>query len=254
MNFIKKVVAAIVIMALVTIAIALFLTSDITKTADKFFDAVKSNNYDEAYSLLSTDFKKDTSKRQLKAYLEKHALNQAKSTSWNSRSIKGNRAKVTGTLSTESGMSIPVMVTFAKGTEWKINAIRKLLAGVRDTEQIPSQEEQRKLIGETMHLFALSVKEHSMEKIYNHLSNTWKRQWTMDQFEKSFSPFYTFGSELMVVDRITPKFPENATINKDDLLVIKGIYPTHPKQLFFTHKYIYEGLGWKLLGLKVEVK
>jgi len=254
MPFIKKIFVAIAIIIMIPIGVAFFLTSDLSKSADRFFLAVKSGNYDEAYSLLSADFKKDTSKSALKVYLEKNALHQSKRTRWNSKSIHSNRAKVIGSLTTETEMSIPIEVTFLKGTEWKINSIRKLLPGVNAEKQVPSQEEQRSLVRENMHFFALSVKEHSMEKVYNKLSNAWKRQWTLDRFEKTFSSFYSLGNQLMVIDQVAPKFPDNATINKEDLLIIKGIYPTQPKQVFFEHKYIFEGLKWKLVGLEVEVK
>lgn len=254
MKLIKKILGAILIVILIPIAFAFFMTSDVSDTADKFFDAVRSNNYDKAYSLLSIDFKKDVNKSQLKLYLEANALNKVKDTSWNNKSINANRAKVIGTATTDTGISIPISITFEKGTNWKINSIKKLLPGVDGKEQIPSEEEQRKLVGETMHIFALSVKEQSMQKLYNHISNVWRRQWTINQFEKTFSSFYKLGSALMVVDRVTPELPNNATITKDDTILIKGIYPTKPSQLDFEHEYIYEGLGWKLVGLSVKVK
>ena len=38
------------------------------------------------------------------------------------------------------------------------------------------------------------------------------------------------------------------------VLLLSGYYPTKPSQVYFEHKYIYEGVSWKLVGFKIEAK
>ena len=46
---------------------------------------------------------------------------------------------------------------------------------------------------------------------------------------------------------------ETASFDDDGALVIKGSYPTTPNVFKFRHRYIYEGIGWKLVGLNVSI-
>ena len=53
-----KILAGIGTLVIIVVTTIIFMTAGMSDTADKFFIAVKSNNYDAAYSFLSEDFKK----------------------------------------------------------------------------------------------------------------------------------------------------------------------------------------------------
>jgi len=57
-----------------------------------------------------------------------------------------------------------------------------------------------------------------------------------------------------VLDNVSPIFDEKPSMNEENVLLINGYYPSKPNQVFFRQEYVYEGLGWKLLGLKVQIK
>ncbi len=253
-----KILAGIGAIVVIVIVAVLFMTSGMSDTADKFFESVKSDNYDEAYSLLSEDFKNNTSKSQLKEYLTKNALTHFKKASWESRSTNGGRGELTGSIITESGGGVPVSLSFIKGeNDWKIYSIRKPTSGIQEeteTAQIPSEKDQVKLVNESMHLFAVSVKEKNMSKMFDHVSNLWQKQISVIEFDEIFGSFYQFGDALMILDQHSPQFSEKGSINEEGVLLLKGLYPTKPSQLYFEQKYIYEGLGWKLIGLNVNIK
>lgn len=253
-----KILAGIGALVVVAIVAVMFMTAGMSDTADKFFTAVKSDNYDEAYSLLSEDFKSNTSKSQLESYLSTNALTKFKEASWESRSVNGGRGELTGSITTETGGVVPISLGFVKGdNDWKIYSIKKPSSGIQEeTEsvQLPSEKEQVKLVSDSMHVFAVSVKEKSMLKMFNHVSNLWQKQFSVEKFNEVFGSFYQFGDALMVLDQHSPQFSEKAAINEDGVLILKGLYPTKPNQLYFEQKYIYEGLGWKLMGLNVNIK
>jgi hypothetical protein len=253
-----KILAGIGAVVVIAIFAVLFMTAGMSDTADKFFAAVKSDNYDEAYSLLSEDFKTSTSKSQLRSYLEKNALNKFKEASWESRSINGGRGELAGSITTEAGGVVPISLGFVKGeNDWKIYSIKKPSSGIQeeiDTAQLPSEQEQIKLVNDAMHIFAVSVKEKSMSRMYNHVSVLWQKQFSVEKFDEVFNSFFQIGDALMVLDQHSPQFSEKATINEDGVLILKGLFPTKPNQVYFEQKYIYEGLGWKLMGLNVNIK
>ena len=253
-----KILSGIGALVVIAIVAVMFMTAGMSDTGDKFFVAIKSDNYDKAYSLLSEDFKSTTSKVQLKTYLEKNALTKFKDASWESRSVNGGRGELTGSIATESGGVIPISLGFVKGeNDWKIYSIKKPASGIQEETEVaamPSEKEQIKLVSEATHVFAVSVKEKNMSKMFNHVSNLWQKQFSVTKFDEAFGSFYQFGDALMVFDQHSPQFSEKATIDEDGVLLLKGLYPTKPNQLYFEQKYIYEGLGWKLIGFNVNIK
>ena len=57
-----------------------------------------------------------------------------------------------------------------------------------------------------------------------------------------------------MLDNYSPQFSSKPTIDDNGVLVIAGHYPTKPNQVYFQQKYIYEGLGWKLIGFSADIK
>jgi hypothetical protein len=111
-----------------------------------------------------------------------------------------------------------------------------------------------KLVAETMHVFALCVKEKSMAKFHAYASSIMQKQYTRQKLDEAFTPFFKIRTDLTLLDNLSPIFDEKPSLNKEGLLLIKGHYPTKPSQVFFKQEYIYEGLGWKVLGLNVQIK
>ncbi len=253
-----KILAGIGAIVVIALAAVMFMTAGMSDTADNFFTAVKTNNYDVAYTHLSEDFKNNTSKKELKIYLTKNSFSNFKETSWESRSINGGRGKLVGSITTNTGGVVPVSLGFIKGeNDWKIYSIKKPASGIQEETEVatmPSEKEQIKLVSESIHVFAVSVKEKSMSKMFNHVSNLWQKQFSITKFDETFGSFYQFGDALMVFDQYSPQFTDKASINEDGILLLKGLYPTKPNQLHFEQKYIYEGLSWKLASFNVNIK
>ncbi|MGQ9427419.1 hypothetical protein ACXYTJ_03980 [Gilvimarinus sp. F26214L] len=258
MKTLLKVLAGIGAVVVVGIAAVLFMTAGMSDTADTFFTAVKENRYDDAYLLLSEDFKKSTSKAQLQRYMESNGLDDFAEANWGSRSVNGGRGELSGSITTGNDGVVPISLGFIKGeNDWRIYSIEKPISGIQEgpsADRLPSEKEQIDLVNETMQVFAVSVKEGSMSRMYRHVSNLWQSQFSVEDFDNAFGAFFEFGPALMVLDQYSPQFSETGFINDDGVLRLKGFYPTDPNQVYFEHKYVYEGLGWKLMGLNVNVE
>jgi len=121
----KRTLAGIGTFFLVVFVLVMFITRGLTDTAEEFLTAVKSDNYDAAYLLLSEDFKRNTSRSELKSYLESNVLNTYKKASWNSRSVSGVRGEIVGKVTNESGSVVRVSFGFLKTENgWRIFSIR----------------------------------------------------------------------------------------------------------------------------------
>ena len=251
-----KILAGIGAVIVIAIIAAMIMTSGMSDAADKFFSAVKSDDYDEAYLLLSDDFKSNTSKSQLQTYLSNNALTNFKETSWESRSVNGGRGELVGSITTESGGVVPISLAFVKGeNDWKIYSIKKPSSGIQEeTEsvQLPSEREQVKLIVDSMNIFAISVNEKSMQKFHDHISYIWQTDFSVEKLDEAYGSLYNLEADLTVLNQQSPQFSTKAEISEEGVLVLAGHYPTTPTSVLFNQKYIYEGLSWKLIGFNMN--
>ena len=121
--------------------------------------------------------------------------------------------------------------------------------------KLPTKEEQISLTKKSMHDFAVSVNNKSMEHFRNTSSKMYQSQFTTAKLDETYGAFFTLGVDLTTtLDPLTPRLDGDALITEEGVLVIKGQYPTKPSQVVFEHKYLYEGTAWKLLGLAIHIQ
>ena len=258
MKKIGKVLIGIVGVFVLAIVAIFLLTSDMVKTADEFFVAVKSKDMEGAYSYLSEDFKSGVSKSELESFLSENSLTEFREASWSSRSRSGGRGSLVGSVTTESGGVVPITLGFVKGDSgWRIYSIQKPSSGIKEESsntEIPTEEEQVKMVASSMQVFAECVNEKSMSKLHAYASNLLQQQFTIGQLNEAYGAFYELSVDFTVLKNHSPKFEQKSTIDEDGVLTIAGQYPTKPNSVHFEQTYIFEGLGWKLLGFNINVK
>ncbi|MGH8120686.1 MAG: hypothetical protein ACRESK_08740 [Gammaproteobacteria bacterium] len=253
-----KIIGGLVVIIILAIGAVFFFTGGMVKAGDEFFLALKENDLVRAYTYLSEDFKAGTNESEFRAFIEKNTISGFKESSWGERSISGGRGELTGSITTANGGVVPIKLSFVKGDNgWKIYSIEKPSAGFQEestTVAMPTEQEQVKLVADTINIFVQSVNDKSMAKFYNHVSNLWQRESTPEKLNESFGSFYDLDADLTVLNNYSPRFDSTPAIDENGILVISGHYPTEPSRVYFEQKYIYEGLGWKLVGFNINVK
>jgi len=253
-----KILAGIAIVGALGFGAVMFATSGMTDAADEFFAAVREGEMATAYSYLSDDFKAGTSEDQLADFLYDNALVDVTDLSWGSRSFDGNLGELHGSATTGSGGVVPIMLRLVKGDAgWRIYSIEKPASGLQQTgsqTQLPPEEELVELVAAANHYFALGVQQGSMQPLYDHISHLWRKQTTVEELDQVFQAFIDAKLELMVLDNLSPVFDGQPTFDENNLLVVTGHYNTSPDLVSFEHSYIKEGLSWKLIGYRMDVK
>ena len=248
-------VVAVFVLALVSV---FYFTADMVTSADEFFLAVKDKNIQQAYTYLSEDFQASTSEIELENYLQKNRIHKYKEASWESRSMNGGRGSLTGSITTESGGVVPITLNFVNSDNgWKIYSIQKPSSGIQEESTplaLPSEQGQVALVNEAMLVFAESVNEKSMSKLHKYSSNLFQKQFGVEKLDEAFGTFYELGIDLTLLKDYSPIFEEKVSIDEEGKMTIKGFYPTQPNKVHFTLSYAYEGLGWKLIRLGVNIK
>jgi hypothetical protein len=241
----------------VAIAAAFLLTADMKKQADAFFAAVKAKDHAAAYQLLSEDFRAATTQPEFTQFLEKTALARFERASWSNRQISGGRGELDGAVTTEGGGVIPIKLGFVKENgKWLIYSLHKPRAGLTqdDAGKVPSDAEQVRMVVDALQVFARSINADDFSEFHRYVSILWQRQITVQQLNGAFKPFMDADIDLTKLDSYTPTFDEPTAIGSDGILVITGHYPTRPSSVIFRLKWVYEGVGWKLMGTNVELK
>jgi hypothetical protein len=238
------------------IVIVLYLTGDMVRTADAFFDAIRRQDLAAARSSLSEDFKASTDEAALRDFLSRGALLSFKEASWSHRQVSGGRGELDGAVTTQAGGVVPLKLMFVKENgAWKIYAIQKPTAGLQGDQTspaVPTPAAQVALVKASMHDFAVAVNKKTMNDFYASLSRLWQRQITVEGLNKAYASILSQTVDLTVLDRIDPIVESGASINDSGFLVLKGHFPSRPTQVAFEQKYTYEGTAWKLTGFGIR--
>ena len=241
---------------IVAVAAVFYFTSGIVNTADKFFAHINNNNYEDAYNILSEEFRSNTSLNDLKEYISKNSITNYKKINWTGKSINQDRGALTGSITTQSGTVVPIILNFIKAEmRWKIYSLQiTSLEPQEETVKIrpPNESEQIELISSSMNAFAVSVNEQSMQNFYKNISVTWQKQFPVKKFDEVYGSLFSAGADLTVLNNYIPQINSEVIIDKDGALLLTGRYLTKPSGVLFSQKYIYEGLSWKLLGFSID--
>jgi hypothetical protein len=258
MNKLLKIVIGFVAVFVLAIVAVFYFTSGMTDTAEAFFHAIKKQDIAAARSYLSEDFQASTDEAALKEFLSRGALLNYKETSWSNRQVSGGRGELNGEVTTDTGGVIPLKLMFVKENgQWKIYGIQKPTAGLQTEESspnIPGKADQVALAKLSMHDFAVSVNNKSMEYFRSTISQLWQKQFTTQQLDDVFADTYKMGLDFTILDSFEPVLEPTTTLGENQELILTGYFPTNPNQVHFTQKYVYEGVTWKLIGFKFSIR
>lgn len=258
MKKLLKILTGFVVVLVLAVVAAFYFTSGMVNTATAFFEAVKEQDIAAARSYLSEDFKASTDEATLEQFLSTSALLRYKEAGWSNRQVSGGRGELHGAVTTDTGGIVPLRLTFVKENgEWKIYGIQKPTAGLQvgtGTPGIPGKAEQVALVRRSMRDFAISVNAESMEHFHSAASRLWQRQVTAAKLDEIFAITYNAGLDFTVLDDVEPTIEPVSALGENGELILKGNFPTTPVQLEFEQTYVYEGIGWKLLGFAIDFK
>jgi hypothetical protein len=117
---------------------------------------------------------------------------------------------------------------------------------------VPSESDLKSMTLESLLAFNDGVQKKDFSNFYKQLSPLWQEETTPEKLKELFKGFIEKGIDIAPIKKLQPVFSKDATIDKDDMLVIAGYYPTTPKKVVFELKYLEEKGDWKLAGIGVK--
>ena len=247
----------------IVVAIVFQATSGLTKVADSFFDALKKGDTNQALKYFSEQALNNSSRENLNDFRVANSLADLKSLSWSNRSISNtDSGELTGTVNLKNGQNIPLTISFTKeGEDWRIYSIKKESTGIVDGvngEQLPSEKRLIGLSRKTTNRFMDVIKTNDFPSFYGGISHMWSMETSPEELSTAFQLFrqvyenqpasHQYFKSLVNMD---PILTEKPSINQNSVLVVSGKYNLKPEYTF-TYKYVFEGLSWKLVGLKAN--
>jgi hypothetical protein len=257
-----KKIAVVLLVAVVAIVavvvVVFFMTGGIVDTADRFFTAAAAGDDQLARSELSAAFLADMSDAELAAFLDRIRQLGYVGASWHTRSIENDQGQLEGSIETDDGGKVPVMVTLVKeGDGWRILAVRLEAAGVVAAPagpRVPDAAEQERLVDGSIQALAQAINSADFSGFHASVARLWQAQTTAAELRQAFASFVDQQIDLTVLSGMEPVFSAEPSLDADGVLHLVGYYPSQPAVTHFELDYVYEHPDWKLLGAGVELR
>lgn len=120
--------------------------------------------------------------------------------------------------------------------------------------QAPSDDQVVALADTSMRIFMASVRERSMQGLWDHISLRFREKFSVTQLDDVFKEFYGLKITGDPLAGKSPIFTGGPAINDDGNLVVDGYYATTPWRVSFHLAFAMEGRAWKLVGINVSAK
>jgi len=234
-----------------------YFTAALVSTADAFLKSLENKTASSESTYLSDDFKRHLTTTSFSQYVSAEGLDSYVSAQWSSRSIKNNRGSLVGVIKTEN-KALPATISLVKeGGQWKIYSLQIRSEQSQQDEgirELPDQQTQLLLAREVLSVFVASVEQKSMQALFSSAAAIWQKNITINKLDAAFERFYSEDTTLLgQIKNRQPVFEHIAKLDDEGFMLIAGFYDLDAQKLSFEQRYIYEGLGWKLVGLDVRL-
>jgi len=130
---------------------------------------------------------------------------------------------------------------------------RPMLVSTADV-QAPSEDQVVEMADRSMRVFMTSVREKSMQALWNHVSQQLKAKYSVEQLDDAFRSFYGVAITRDPLQGKSPIFTSGPAMNGEGNLVVDGYYTTTPSRISFHLVFTMEGRAWKVVGINVNAK
>ena len=137
---------------------------------------------------------------------------------------------------------------------WRTSVRPKDLDKIEEQERLPTTDEAKKLVNESMSGFVSALNKKDFTDFYKNSAELFKWQTDAKTIQNSFQKFIDEKIDLNYIKELQPKFSGNIQKDNYGFLVLNGKYSFSGKQdLIFTLKYNKENSLWKLISISVSL-
>jgi|GEM_PF-2609419 len=123
-----------------------------------------------------------------------------------------------------------------------------------NNDAMPSDQEIKKLVLDTLLLFNDAVQTKSFKAFHAELGPAWKNDTTPRGLLDTFREFADKKIDFAEIADADPTFDSTPALNEDGWLVAKGHYALEGRDVMFELKYQNDESAWKLVAINVQTK
>ncbi|MBX2867788.1 MAG: hypothetical protein KTR18_03900 [Acidiferrobacterales bacterium] len=243
----------------ISIALSLYLRQShdgAMGAANEFMKQLQESEFTQAFELLSPAMKATATIEELEQFTKRNLLAGASLEDWKSLNKNAAREVLSTKVTTSESIAKPLVAVLSRSEQsWQLDAI--LFPQEPEAEKLksitPNMLRMLELVSDAVQDFALSLKSGNMQHFHSKISKLWRDQATPEDLLEAFQGFFNADLDLTVLADVTPVI--NGIPEQDDkgVITVSGFFPTRPSKLSFEQRFIWEGLGWKLVGFTANI-
>ena len=246
---------------------------DPVEAAKAFFSLIASERTDEAYATTALQFQAQQSAKLFAQTTKELGLMEFASMTSAPPEYDGNSAKlqieVTSRDHKKSSLAMTMVEERGSWRVFSVRAPRSTQTGIAAnlfgtvgkgpgftdsvSHPMPSEEEVRRMVEDTLMLFNRCVQRGSFDDLYDAIAAAWQEQVTKGQIKRAFQGFLDMKADVSGIHGKQATFLDPPAITTEGLLTAQGHYPIRPAHVLFAMKFKYETPKWKLFGLDVSL-
>ncbi|MBY0324834.1 MAG: hypothetical protein K2X72_39395 [Reyranella sp.] len=119
--------------------------------------------------------------------------------------------------------------------------------------KVPSERALEALVKATLLTFNDANVTGNYEVFHAKLSKPFREQFSVERLARRFQDFNKKHIDFDIVAALKPAYDPAPKVDDDGKLLVKGLFPTEPKQVHFSLEFIPSDGEWKLIGINVKI-
>ena len=119
--------------------------------------------------------------------------------------------------------------------------------------KVPSERALEALVKATLLTFNDANVTGNYEVFHAKLAKPFREQFSVERLARRFEEFNKNHIDFDIVAALKPAYDPAPTVDDDGRLLVKGHFPTEPRQVYFDLKFIPSDGEWKLIGINVKI-
>ncbi|MBI2740284.1 MAG: hypothetical protein HYX38_27525 [Rhodospirillales bacterium] len=119
--------------------------------------------------------------------------------------------------------------------------------------KVPSERALEALVKATLLSFNDANVTGNYEVFHAKLSKPFREQFPVERLAQRFQEFNKKHIDFDIIAALKPAYDPAPAVDDDGRLLVKGHFPTEPRQVYFDLKFIPSDGEWKLIGINVKI-
>ncbi|GEP55164.1 hypothetical protein [Reyranella soli] len=119
--------------------------------------------------------------------------------------------------------------------------------------KVPTERALEALVKTTLLTFNDANVTGNYEVFHAKLSKPFREQFSVERLARRFQEFSKKHVDFDIIAALKPSYDPAPKVDDDGKLLVKGHFPTEPKQVYFDLEFIPSDGEWKLIGINVKI-